>query len=66
MGKTITTKIEFHYEWDEYEGNLTDEELVQRCAENFVDDIYSMVKHNELYDVALSRTTITNTTEEGK
>jgi hypothetical protein len=68
MGRTVRTRIEFEFDEDvmnegledgavNREMKMSDEELLQHAAERFVDDIYQMVKYNELYEVALSRTT---------
>jgi hypothetical protein len=68
MGRIIRTRIEFEFDEDVMnegledgavipENTMSDDELLQHAAERFVDDIYQMVKYNELYEVALSRTT---------
>ena len=62
MGRKIVTRIEF--EFDEnllYEGTdstdeRSDEDVLDYAAECFVDDIYNMVKYNELYEVARGQT----------
>lgn len=58
--RKIVTKIEFEFDEDQLqldpENTMTDEELLQHAAELFVDDIFSLVKHNQLYEVALART----------
>ena len=59
--RKIITKIEFEFDeavmLEDPENTMSDDELLQHAAERFVDDIYQMVKYNELYEVALSRTT---------
>ncbi len=53
MGRMITAKIEFEFDEDVMNENLdspmTDEDLIQYAIDNFVDDVYSMVKYNELH-----------------
>lgn len=59
--RTIRTRIEFEFYEDQMQDDpeviMTDEELLQHAAELFVDDIFSLVKSNELFKVALERTT---------
>lgn len=59
--RTIRTRIEFEFYDDQMQDDpevrMTDEELLQHAAELFVDDIFSLVKSNELFKVALERTT---------
>lgn len=52
MAKTIRTSIVFDYYPDEDElmSEMTEEEQVAYCREMMVDDIYSFVKYNEVYD----------------
>lgn len=67
MGRKVRTRIEFEFDEDVMneeaedgsvrENTMSDEEMLQHAAERFVDDIYQMVKYNELYEVALARTT---------
>ncbi len=63
MGRKIVTRIEFEFDEDLlYEGTdstdeRSDEDVLDYAAECFVDDIYNMVKYNELYSIARSRTT---------
>lgn len=74
MGRVIRTRIEFEFDEDVMneeaedgsvrENTMSDEELLQHAAERFVDDIYQMVKYNELYQVALERTTFVDDSAE--
>jgi hypothetical protein len=54
MSRVVSTKIEF--EFDEALANegrdtpMTDEEMTDYAISCFVDDIYNMVKYNELQD----------------
>lgn len=66
MGRTIRTRIEFEFDEDVMNGaedgsvpevTMSDDELLQHAASLFVDDIFQLVKYNELYQVALERTT---------
>ena len=63
MGRKIVTRIEFEFDEDLlYDGfdsmdKRSDEDVLDYAAECFVDDVYNMVKYNELYEVARSRTT---------
>lgn len=52
MGKTIRTSIVFDYYVDEDEllQELTEEEQIEYCRSMMVDDIYSFVKYNEVYE----------------
>lgn len=62
MGRKIVTRIEFEFDeklisdGEMVFGKMTDEEMLDYAAECFVDDIYNMVKYNELYEVARGRT----------
>jgi hypothetical protein len=62
MTKKVVTKIELEFEVDQLqldpENIMTDDELQIAAAEAFCDDIYNLVKYNELYDVAVARTRI--------
>jgi hypothetical protein len=62
MTKKVITKIELEFEVDQLqldpENTMTDDELQIAAAEAFCDDIYNLVKYNELYDVAVARTRI--------
>lgn len=53
MGRMITAKIEFQFDEDVVNENLdskmTDEDLIQYAIDNFVNDVYTMVKYNELH-----------------
>ena len=54
MGRTISAKIEFLFDEDLVNENLdtklTDEELVSHVIDSFLDDVYNMVKFNELHE----------------
>jgi hypothetical protein len=52
MSKTIRTSIVFDYyvSEDELMSEMTEEEQITYCREMMVDDIYSFVKYNEVYD----------------
>lgn len=62
MGRKIVTRIELFFDEDLlYEGTdstdrRSDEEVLEYAAECFVDDVFQMVKHNELFEVAKERT----------
>lgn len=52
MGRIVSAKIEFEFDEDVANENLdspmTEVELVEYAIDNFIDDVYSMVKYNEL------------------
>jgi len=54
MSKVIRVSISFDYYPDEdeliQEGNMSDDELIEYYKSAYIDDIYSFVKYNELYD----------------
>lgn len=54
MSKVVRVSISFDYYPDEdeliQEGNMSEEELIEYYKSSYIDDIYSMVKYNELYD----------------
>lgn len=54
MSKVIRVSISFDYYPDEddimIENDFTEEELVEYYKSAYVDDIYSFVKYNELYE----------------
>jgi hypothetical protein len=52
MGKTIRASIAFDYYVDEDElmSEMTEEEQIEYCRGMMVDDIYSFVKYNEVYE----------------
>ncbi len=54
MSKVVRVSISFDYYPDEdeliLENNFTEEELIDYYKSAYVDDIYSFVKYNELYD----------------
>lgn len=54
MSKVIRVSISFDYYPDEdeliQEGNISEDELIEYYKSSYVDDIYSFVKYNELYD----------------
>ena len=54
MSKVIRVSISFDYYPDEdeliQEGSMSDDELIEYYKSSYVDDIYSFVKYNELYD----------------
>jgi hypothetical protein len=62
MTRKLVTKIELEFDLDQLqldpEITLTDEELQMAAAEMFCEDIYNLVKYNELFDVAVARTRI--------
>lgn len=62
MTRKLVTKIELEFDVDQIqmdpENTMTDSELQAAAAEMFCEDIYNLVKHNELFDVAVMRTTI--------
>ena len=55
MGRKFSAKIEFQFDEDlinDGQDNppaMTDEQLTEYAIDNFVDDIYAMVKYNELH-----------------
>jgi hypothetical protein len=52
MSKTIRASIAFDYYVDEDElmSEMTEEEQIEYCRGMMVDDIYSFVKYNEVYE----------------
>jgi hypothetical protein len=52
MSKVIRTIISFDYypEEDELMSEMTEEEQITYCREMMVDDIYSFVKYNEVFE----------------
>jgi len=52
MSKVIRTSISFDYypEEDELMSEMTEEEQIAYCREMMVDDIYSFVKYNEVFE----------------
>jgi hypothetical protein len=54
MNRVVRVSISFDYYPDEdelmIENNFTEEELIDYYKSAYVDDIYSFVKYNELYD----------------
>jgi hypothetical protein len=52
MSKVIRTSISFDYypEEDELMSEMTEEEQITYCREMMVDDIYSFVKYNEVFE----------------
>jgi hypothetical protein len=62
MTRKLVTKIELEFDLDQLqldpEITLTDDELQIAAAEMFCEDIYNLVKYNELFDVAVARTRI--------
>jgi hypothetical protein len=52
MSKVIRTSISFDYypEEDELMSEMTEEEQMTYCREMMVDDIYSFVKYNEVFE----------------
>jgi len=55
VGRKVSAKIEFEFDEaliDDGQDNppaMTDEQLTQYAIDSFVDDIYTMVKYNELH-----------------
>lgn len=53
MGRVVSAKIEFTFDEDlaneGLDSPMSDSEMLQYALDNFVDDVYSMVKHNELH-----------------
>lgn len=62
MTRKLVTKIELEFDLNQLqldrETTMTDEELQMAAAEMFCEDIYNLVKYNELFDVAVARTRI--------
>jgi len=62
MTRKIVTTIEIEFDeavmLEDRENTMTDDELQIHAAELFCEDIYNLVKYNELYDVAVARTRI--------
>ena len=62
MTRKVVTKIELEFDLDQLQTDpeitMTDDELQMAAAEMFCEDIYNLVKYNELYDVAVARTRI--------
>jgi hypothetical protein len=62
MTRKLVTKIELEFDVDQLqmdpENIMTDVELEIAAAEMFCEDIYNLVKYNELFDVAVARTRI--------
>jgi hypothetical protein len=54
MSRVVRVSISFDYYPDEdelmLENNFTEEELIEYYKSAYVDDIYSFVKYNELYE----------------
>jgi len=54
LSNVVRVSISFDYYPDEdeliLENNFTEEELIDYYKSAYVDDIYSFVKYNELYD----------------
>ena len=52
MSKVIRASISFDYypEEDELMSEMTEEEQTTYCREMMVDDIYSFVKYNEVFE----------------
>jgi hypothetical protein len=52
MSKVIRASISFDYypEEDELMSEMTEEEQMTYCREMMVDDIYSFVKYNEVFE----------------
>jgi hypothetical protein len=52
MSKVIRASISFDYypEEDELMSEMTEEEQITYCREMMVDDIYSFVKYNEVFE----------------
>jgi len=65
MTRKLVTKIELEFDVDQLqldpEQTMTDVELQVAAAEMFCEDIYNLVKYNELFDVAVARTKIFDT-----
>ena len=54
MAKVIRVSVSFDYYPDEdeliQEASMTEDEITEYCKSSYLDDIYSMVKYNELHD----------------
>lgn len=54
VGRKVIAKIEFEFDEDLANEGLdtpmTDEELESHAIDNFVDDMYTMMKYNELHE----------------
>lgn len=56
MGRKFSAKIEFEFDealiddGQENPSAMTDEQIIQYAIDNFVNDIYTMVKYNELHE----------------
>lgn len=54
MSKVVRVNITFDYYPDEdelvQEGNMSEDELIEYYKSSYIDDIYSFVKYNKLYD----------------
>lgn len=59
--RKIVTKIEIEFDeavmLEDQENTMSDEDLLLHAATCFTEDIEQMVKYNELFKVALDRTT---------
>jgi hypothetical protein len=68
MTRRLVTKIELEFDVDQLqldpEITLTDSELQIAAAEMFCEDIYNLVKYNELFDVAVARTRIVDAADD--
>ena len=68
MTRKLVTKIELEFDIDQIqmdpEITMTDDELQMAAAEMFCEDIYNLVKYNELDDVAVARTRIVDAADD--
>ena len=68
MTRKLVTKIELEFDVDQLqmdpENTMTDVELEIAAAEMFCEDIYNLVKYNELFDVAVARTRIVDAADD--
>ena len=68
MTRKLVTKIELEFDLDELktdpENTMTDEEARIAAAEMFCEDIYNLVKYNELFHVAVARTRIVDAADD--
>jgi hypothetical protein len=70
MGRKIVTRLELFFDEDLlYEGTdstdkRSDEDVLEYAAECFVDDVFQMVKYNELFAIAKERTYFVESNEE--
>jgi hypothetical protein len=68
MTRKLVTKIELEFDVEELkmdpENTMTDVELQIAAAEMFCEDIYNLVKYNELYDVAVARTSFVDAADD--